>query len=115
VGERPLDGALTELAVALGDVGAAAVLEVAREGVVVVAVDRREAQLLDPRAHLVRVGAVADEVAAADQRIDVERLDGLKARLERGEVAVDVGDDRDAVEAAEARRGRRAHAAHSKS
>ena len=65
VRERPRDRSLPELAVVLGDVRAAAVVELAADRVVVVAVDRRDLALLDQPAHLVRVRAVADEVPAA--------------------------------------------------
>ena len=98
VRERPRDRSLPELAVVLGDVRAAAVVELAADRVVVVAVDRRNLTLLDQRAHLVRVRAVADEIAAAVQAVDPDRVDRLKARLERRQVAVDVGDDRDAIQ-----------------
>ena len=66
--ERPLDRALPELAVVRRDVRAAAVVEVARDRVVVVAVDRRDLALGDQRADLVGVRAVADQVAAAVDR-----------------------------------------------
>ena len=98
VRERPRDRLLAELAVVLGDIRAAAVLQVAADRVVVVAVDRRDLPLLDQPADLVRVRAVADEIAAAIDRVDPDRVDRLEARLERGQVAVDVGDDRDAVQ-----------------
>jgi hypothetical protein len=44
VGECPFDGELADFAVVFVDVGAAAVLEVAADRVVVVAVDGREAR-----------------------------------------------------------------------
>ena len=97
VGERPFDRALSEVAVVLGHVGAAAVVEVARDRVVVVAVDGRDAALLDQRADLVGVRAVADQVAAAVDTRDAELLDALERRLQCGEVGVDVGDDSDAL------------------
>jgi hypothetical protein len=56
VGERPVDGELADLAVVAVDVGAAAVLEVAADRVVVVAVDRRDLAFLDRCARLVRCG-----------------------------------------------------------
>ena len=59
------DRLLPELAVVLGDVRAAAVIELAADRVVVVAVDRRDPALLDQRAHLVRMRPVADQIAAA--------------------------------------------------
>ena len=98
VRERPRDRSLAELAVVLGDVRAAAVVEVAGDRVVVVAVDRRDPAVLDQPAHLVRVRAVADQVAAAVDRVDADRVDRLEAGLERREVGVDVGDDRDALQ-----------------
>src|SRR5437870_5300466 len=52
--ECPRDGLLAELAVVRGHVRAAAILFIARDRVVVVAVDRRDPPLLDQRAHLVR-------------------------------------------------------------
>jgi hypothetical protein len=100
VRERPCDRALSEFAVLLRHVGTAAVLEVARDRVVVVAVDRRDAALLDQRAHFVRMGAVADQIAAAVDPLDAELLDARERRLERRQVAVDVGDDGDALHAA---------------
>ena len=63
--ERPRDRLLAELAVVLGHVRAPAVVQVARDRVVVVAVDRRDPAVLDQPAHLVRVRPVADEVPAA--------------------------------------------------
>ena len=62
--------------------------------VVVVAVDRRD-PILDQRADLVRVRAVADQVAAAVHALDAELLDPRQRGLERREVGVDVGDHRD--------------------
>ena len=75
-----------------GDVGAAAVVVVARDRMVVVAVDRRDRPLLDQRADLVRVRAVADEVTAAVDGIDPQLVDVGERGLERREVPVDVGD-----------------------
>ena len=97
VGERPVDGELTDRAVVLVDVGAAAVLEVAADRVVVVAVDRRDAAFLDQGADLVRMRAVADQVAAAVDGVDGKAVDLGERRLERGQVGVDVGDHGDAV------------------
>ena len=94
--ERPLDGELAELAVVGGDVGAAAVVEVAGDRVVVVAIDRRDLALGDQRAHLVGVRAIADEVAAAVDALDAELVDAPERRLQRGEIGVNVGDDGDA-------------------
>ena len=96
--ERPRDGPLPELAVVLGHVRAPAVVELARDRVVVVAVDRRDRAVLDQAADLVRVRAVADEVPAAEQPVDADRVDRLKARLERRQVPVDVGYDRDTLQ-----------------
>jgi hypothetical protein len=79
----------------LGDVRATAVVELAGDREVVVAVDRRDLTLRDERADLVGVRAVPDEVTAADDPADPEPLDALERRLEGGEVGVDVGDDRD--------------------
>jgi hypothetical protein len=97
VGERPLDGELPDLAVVRRDVRAAAVVEIARDRVVVVAVDRRDRALLDQRADLARVRPVADEVAAAVHALDPELVDTRERSLERRQVGVDVGDDRDPV------------------
>ena len=82
----------------LREVRAATVVEPAADRVVVVAVDRRNLTLLDQRAHLIGVRAVPHQIAAAVQAIDPDRVDRLKARLERRQVAVDVGDDRDAIQ-----------------
>ena len=68
VRECPVHRALSKLAVMRGDIRAAAVLEVACDGVVVVAVDRRNVALGDQGADLVGVRAVANEVAAAERR-----------------------------------------------
>ena len=65
VRECPVDRQLPDLALVRVTVGAAAILEVAGDRVVVVAIDRRNATLLDQGADLVRVGPVADQVAAA--------------------------------------------------
>ena len=70
VGERPVDRKLTDRSVVPVDVGAAAVFEVAPDRIVVVAVDGRDRAVFDPGADLVRVGAVADEVAAAVDGVD---------------------------------------------
>ena len=97
VRERPVDRLLAELAVVRGDVRAAAVLEVAGDRVVVVAVDRRDLALGDQRAHLVGMRAVADQVAAAVDALDPELVDARERGLQRGQVGVDVGDDGDGV------------------
>ena len=89
------DRELSELAVVRVAVGAAAVFEVAGDGVVVVAVDGGDAARLDQGADLVRVRAVADQVAAAVDRVDIRPLDRLEHGLEGRQVGVDVGDDRD--------------------
>jgi hypothetical protein len=78
-------------------VGAAAVLEVAGDRVVVVAVDRRDAARLHQRADVVRVQSVADEVAAAVDRLDPKLGDPGERGLERRQVGVNVGDDGDAL------------------
>jgi hypothetical protein len=80
-----------------GDVGAPAVVEVAADGVVVVAVDRRDVALLDEPADLAGVRAVADQVPAAVDDVDANRVDRGQARLQGGQVAVYVGDNGDAV------------------
>ena len=82
----------------LSHIRAATVIKLAGDRVVVVAVDRRDAALLDQPAHLVRVGAVANEIAAAVDGVDPDHVDRVKARVERGQVAVDVGDDRYAIQ-----------------
>ena len=94
VGERPVDRELPQLAVVRGDVGAAAVFEVASDCVVVVAVDRGDTPLGDQRADLVGVWSVADQVAAAVDAFDTERVDPRERGLKRGKVAVYVRDDR---------------------
>jgi hypothetical protein len=94
VPQRPLDRAPAQLAVVLVAVGAAAVVEVARDRVVVVSVDSRDGALLDQRADLVRVRAVADQIPAAVDGLNARPLDRLQYRLERRQVGVDVGDDR---------------------
>ena len=96
--ERPGDRLLSELAVVLRDVGAAAVVQVAGDRVVVVAVDRRDLALLDQRADLVGMRAVPDEVTTAVDLVDTDRVDRGEARLERRQVAVDVGDHGDPVQ-----------------
>jgi hypothetical protein len=78
-------------------VGAAAVVEVARNGVVVVAVDGGDAALFDQTADLVRVRAVADQIPAAANGVHVGPLDRLQNRLQGGHVGVDVGDDGDPI------------------
>jgi hypothetical protein len=97
VRERPGNGLLAELAVVRCDVCAPAVLEIAGDRVVVVAVDRRNLPLLDQHAHFVGVRAVADQVAAAVELLDADRVDRVEARLERGQVGVNVRDDCDPV------------------
>jgi hypothetical protein len=84
-------------------VGAPAVLQVPADRVVVVAVDRRDRALLDQAAHLVRVRAVADQVAPAVHVVDAQLLDARQRRLERRQVGMDVGDDRDAPHSASRR------------
>ena len=42
--------------------------------------------------------AVSDEIATAVHAVDPDRVDRPKARLERRQVAVDVGNDRDAIQ-----------------
>jgi hypothetical protein len=95
VRERPLDRPLAQFAVVAVAVGAAAVLEIAADGVVVVAVDRGDCALLDQGADLVRVRAVAHQVAAAVDGVYIRPLDRLEYGLEGRQVGVDVGDDRD--------------------
>ena len=65
----------------LVDVGAAAVVVVARDRVVVVAVDRRDPALLDQRADFVRMRAVTDQIAAAVHALDAELLDPVERRI----------------------------------
>jgi hypothetical protein len=89
------DGLLAEFAVVLVDIRAAAVFLVAGDRVVVVAVDRRDAPVGDQRAHLVGVvRAVADQTAAAVDAVDAELLDAFERGLQRGQIAVDVGNHR---------------------
>jgi hypothetical protein len=93
--ERPPHRTLPDLAILGGRVEAAAVVQVARDRVVVVAVDGRDAAVLDHAANLVRARAVADKVAAAVDVVDAELLGPAKHGLERRHVGVDVGDDGD--------------------
>jgi hypothetical protein len=58
--ERPLDGQLSDLAVVRVSVGAAAIMEVPADRIVVVAVDRRDLPVFDQRADSVRMRPVAD-------------------------------------------------------
>jgi hypothetical protein len=90
VRQGPIDRLLTEVAFVLGWVGAAAVFEVARDRVIVVSVDGRDAELLDQRTDLVGVRAVPDQVAAAIDAPDVELFDALKRDLQGRQVGVDV-------------------------
>ena len=53
MGQGPIHRLLAEIAIVLGHVGAPAVLEVAGDGVVVVAVDRGDRPLLDQGTDLV--------------------------------------------------------------
>jgi hypothetical protein len=76
-------------------VGAAAVLEVAGDRVVVVAVDRRDPAVLDLLADRIGMGPVADQVAAAVDRVDIDPLDRIQHSLQSRHVGVDVGDDCD--------------------
>jgi len=92
--ECPLDRALPELAVVLVSVCAATVIEVAGDGVVMVAVDRGDAAPLDQSADLVRVRPVADQIAAAVDGVDASPVDRLEHRLKGRQVGVDVGYDR---------------------
>ena len=80
--ERPLNRELPELTIVRGDVCAAAVLFVARDGVVVVPVDRRGPTLGDQRADLVRVWPITDQVPSAEHLLDPETLDPREYRLE---------------------------------
>jgi hypothetical protein len=95
VRERPLDRPLPEFALVPVAVGAAAVVEIAGDRVVVVAVDGGDCALLDQGADLVRMRAVADQVAAAVDGVAVGLIDRLEYRLQCRQVGVDVGDDRD--------------------
>ena len=83
VRERPVNRELAELTVVRGDVCAAAVLFVARDGVVVVPVDRRGPTLGDQRADLVRVWPVTDEVPSAEHVLDPEALDPRESTASR--------------------------------
>jgi hypothetical protein len=98
VHERPCDRPLAELAVVLGHVRAAAAGEVAADRVVIVAVDLRDLALFDQRADLIGVRTVADEIPAATDRVDADRVDRLQARLQRRQVGVHVGDDGCAIQ-----------------
>ena len=79
------------------DVGAPAVVELTADGVVVVAVDRWDLALLDEPADLVGVRAVTDQVSAAVDGVDADRVDRGQAGFQGAKVAMDVGDDGDAV------------------
>jgi hypothetical protein len=94
--ERPLDRELPDLAIVLVDIGAAAVLEVAGDRVVVVSVDGRDAALFDQLADFVRVRAVSDQVAAVVDSLRPQLIDSLERGLEGRKVGVRVGDDCDA-------------------
>jgi hypothetical protein len=85
--ECPVDRALPELAVLLVAVGAAAVVEVAGDGVVVVAVDRGDAAPLDQGANLVRVRPVADQIAAAVDGVNTSPLDRQSTASRAGRLA----------------------------
>ena len=78
----------------MGDICAAAVVQVAGDRIVVVAVDRRDPPLRYQTADLVRIRAVADEIAAAVGRIDTDLLDRIRTGLERRQIAMDVSDYR---------------------
>lgn len=91
--ESPRHRFLADLAVLGRRVEAAAVVEVAGDRVVVVAVDRRCAPLLNHAANLVRPRSIADEIAAAVDILDAEFADPGERSRERWHVAVDVGDD----------------------
>ena len=93
VRERPRHRFLSELAVVCIHISAAAVLFFACDRVVVVAIDRGDLLLLDQRAHLVGMRAVADQIAAAVDALDAELIDPGKPRLQGEEIGVDVGDD----------------------
>lgn len=94
--ERPLDRELPVLAIVLVDIGAAAVVEVAGDCVVVVSVDGRDAALFDQLADFVRVRAVSDQVAAVIDGLRPQLIDSLERGLERRKIGVRVGDDCDA-------------------
>ncbi|HYP47917.1 MAG TPA: hypothetical protein VEQ61_04710 [Thermoleophilaceae bacterium] len=95
VRQDPLDRPLAELAVALGHVRAAAVVEVAGDGVVVVAVDRRDLALGYEGTDSIGMRAVADQVTAAEHALDGEPLNACERRFKRRQVGVDVGDNGD--------------------
>jgi hypothetical protein len=87
------EGGVQTLELAIGcTVRAAAVVEVAADRVVVVAVDGRDGALLYERADLVGMRAVADQIPAAVDPLDAEVVDVRQRRLQRRQVAVDVGD-----------------------
>jgi hypothetical protein len=92
--ERPGDRLLPELAVVRRHVRAAAVVFIARDRVVVVAVDRRDLALLYEGANVVWIGPVADQVPAAIDPLDAECLYALERSLQGGEICVDVRDNR---------------------
>ena len=72
---------------ALGDLGM-------EERVLVVAANAEAAVRTDERQALGRLGAVAHDVAEAEDRIDIADLAVTQDLLERNAVAMDVGDDR---------------------
>jgi hypothetical protein len=96
VRERPVDRKLADLAVVLVDIGAAAVVEIAGDRIVVVSVDGRDAALFDQRADLVRVRAVSDQVAAAIDGLRRQLIDSLESGLEGRKVGVRIGEEGDA-------------------
>jgi hypothetical protein len=88
VGERPLDRKLADFLVVRVAVGAAAVVEVAADRVVVVAVDRRNVPGRDHGADLVWMRSVSDEVTAAVDRPDAKLGDSLECGVKGLQIRV---------------------------
>jgi hypothetical protein len=95
VDEPPLDRLLAEFTVVRGNVGAAAVVVVTGDGVVIVSVGGGDRPLGDQRDYLVGMRAVAGEITSAVDALDPELVDPRQRRVQRRNVAVDIGDDRD--------------------
>ena len=92
---RPEERLLAARFLVLVLVGAAAIVAVEADPVVVVAHDRRDAALADQLDRLVRPRAVADQVAEAVDGIRRLGIDRGEHRFGGGAVAVQVGEDGD--------------------
>ena len=81
----------------LGDVVAAALAAPVADAVVVVAADRGDAERPNALDHASRIGSVAHEIAEAVDLGNACRSDVGEHRIERRQVAVHVGEERDAA------------------